>query len=67
MHSKGLESGRRNAILDEAKSTDTGGLSRNFEFNALTKVTWIGWFDCLAKIWNQIWFMLTGIEKSELT
>ena len=39
MHSKGLESGRRNVILDEAKYIDAGGLSINFEFNALTKVT----------------------------
>lgn len=50
MHSKGLESYRRKAILDEAKFIDARGITRKFEFKALNKVAWIGRFDCLPKI-----------------
>lgn len=40
--SKGLESGRKIAILAKSRLIDTGGLMRNFEFNVLSKVAWIG-------------------------
>ena len=50
MHSKGLESCRRKTKLEEAKFIDTRGITRKFEFKALNKVAWIGWFECLPKI-----------------